>query len=479
MKSKGIRRRCLSNVDPGYLNKNGRALMLFETVLILILMLMFSESFVFIFKLLGFEYPIDYNVQQAVISFVILAQIVSFSLGLYRQNLREKFSAIRHRILVSFLVAIIVSFILTEPPAYNWQAFLPVTIAAIITLLTLCYLRFQLLNLTVSHTIKRRVLILGSGSRAFSIEDRTRREVDRRQFIIHAYLKFPKDKPDMIERDEVFVLDMPLEQYVQRHHIEQIVVATDERRDNLPFVDLQKCKARGVSVIDAVRFIENETGQIAIDLVNPDWIIYSEKFAGSNKFNLSCQWLFNCVMAVVIAIPAIPAILLAAIAIKIEDGLRAPVFYSQTRIGNGGKLFDILKLRSMTINAEVNGAQWASLNDTRVTRVGQFIRKYRFDELPQLYNILKGEMVFVGPRPERPEFVEKLSESIPFYNERQHVKPGVTGWAQIQYPYGASDKDSLEKLTYDLYYIKNRSYLFDLFIILQTAETVFYTRGAR
>jgi len=469
----------LSNVDPGYLNKNGIALMLFESGLISALMLVLSKFFVFAFKSLGFEYPIDYNVLLAVFSFAIVAQVISFSLGLYSKNFRENYKGIRHRIFVSFLVAIVSSFLLTDPPAYNWQAFLPVTFSAIITLFILCYLRFQLHNLTVSHTIKRRVLILGSGARAYSIEDKTRREADRRQFNIHAYVRFPGDQPNMIKRDTEINLDMSLDSYVNKHNIEQVVVATDERRDNIPFEQLKKCKAQGVSVIDIVTFIENETGKIAIDLVNPDWIIFSEKFIGSNKFNSSCQWLVNSLLAVVISVVAMPVILIAAIAIKIEDGFRAPVFYSQVRMGGGGKPFNIVKLRSMSVNAETGGAVWASENDDRVTRVGKIIRHYRLDELPQLYNIFKGEMVFVGPRPERPEFVDKLSLTIPFYNERQHVKPGVTGWAQIQYPYGASDKDSFEKLTYDLYYIKNRSYLFDLFILLRTAETVLYSRGAR
>jgi len=453
--------------------------MLFESGLISALMLLLSNTFIFAFKSFGFEYPIDYNVLLAVISFVIMAQVISFAFGLYSKNFRENFKEIRKRLFVGFLAAIVSSFLLTDPPAHNWQAFLPVTFAAIITLFILCYLRFQLLNLTVSHAIKRRVLILGAGTRAYSIEAETRREADRRQFNIHAYVKFPGDQPNMIKRDAEVNLDMSLDSYVDLHNIEQVVVATDERRDNLPFEQLKKCKAQGVSVIDIVTFIENETGKIAIDVVNPDWIIFSEKFIGSNKFNASCQWLVNSLLALVISVVAIPTIIIAAIAIKIEDGIRAPIFYSQVRMGGGGKPFNIIKLRSMSVNAEVGGPVWASENDSRVTRVGKIIRHYRFDELPQLYNILKGEMVFVGPRPERPEFVVKLALTIPFYNERQHVKPGVTGWAQIQYPYGASDKDSFEKLTYDLYYIKNRSYLLDLFILLRTAETVLFSRGAR
>jgi lipopolysaccharide/colanic/teichoic acid biosynthesis glycosyltransferase len=166
--------------------------------------------------------------------------------------------------------------------------------------------------------------------------------------------------------------------------------------------------------------------------------------------------------------------------IKLEDGIRAPVFYRQRRVGLDGEVFNLLKFRSMSVNAEADGkAQWAQKNDSRVTRVGGFMRKTRIDELPQLLNVLRGDMSFVGPRPERPEFVSQLNERIPYYRERHCVKPGITGWAQLCYPYGSSEKDALEKLQYDLYYVKNHGFLFDLMILLQTAEVVLWGKGAR
>jgi sugar transferase (PEP-CTERM system associated) len=469
----------LSKVNPGYLNKNGNALMLFEGILLTFLIVLLYEVSIYLVYNVGMLSIFKYNPLYVAAYFVIIAQVLSLALGLYSKNLRETFRGICQRMLVSFFVATFSTFLLLSVPADNMLSMLPIITAAMISLSVLCYLRYQLLNLVVSHAIKKRILILGSGKRAFAIEARTRREVDRRQFNIHAYVGFPGDEPNMIKRDQVIELDVPLERYVLEHNIEQVVVACDERRNNLPFEHLTKCKNKGVSVVDVLTFIENETGQIAIDLVYPDWLIYSAKFVRNSRLNSCCQWLFNSIIAIAISFFVIPAILITAVAIKIEDGLGAPVFYRQTRIGSGGKLFDIVKLRSMSVNAEKDGAVWAMENDSRVTRVGQIIRKYRIDELPQLFNVLKGDMGFVGPRPERPEFVEELSLSIPFYNERHHVKPGLTGWAQIKYPYGASQKDALEKLTFDFYYIKNRSYLFDLFILLRTAETVLFSRSTR
>ena len=168
---------------------------------------------------------------------------------------------------------------------------------------------------------------------------------------------------------------------------------------------------------------------------------------------------------------------ITAILIKLEDGLKAPVFYFQERVGLDGQAFNIVKFRSMSVDAEKDGAKWAKEKDSRVTKIGYYIRKYRIDELPQIYNVMKGDMSFVGPRPERPQFVQELVKSIPYYNERHNVKPGLTGWAQLKYPYGASEKDALEKLKYDLYYIKHRSFLLDLLILIRTVEIVLFGKG--
>ncbi len=263
-------------------------------------------------------------------------------------------------------------------------------------------------------------------------------------------------------------------------YIDEIIVACDERRNNLPLDELLECKLRGVEINDILELIERETGQISVDLVYPSWMIYSSGFKPADNIRTQLDWLFNFSIAAILMLLTWPLMLGTAIAIWLEDGRRgAPLFYRQVRVGLHGQNFKILKFRSMRVDAEKNGAQWAKTNDDRITRVGHVIRKYRLDELPQILNVLRGDMGFVGPRPERPEFVEKLQEKLPFYAERHAVKPGLTGWAQLCYPYGATEEDALEKLKYDLYYIKHRSFLLDIFIFIQTAEVVLLKKGAR
>jgi sugar transferase (PEP-CTERM system associated) len=235
----------------------------------------------------------------------------------------------------------------------------------------------------------------------------------------------------------------------------------------------------GNDILELTSFLERETGKVRLDVLNPSWIIFGEGFRASQLE----RWLergFDILASMALLIIALPLMVGTALAIKIEEGWDSPVLYRQRRVGQHGRLFDVLKFRSMSVDAEKGGrAVWATKDDPRVTRVGAWIRKTRLDELPQLFNVLRGEMSFVGPRPERPEFVEQLEERIPYYRERHTVKPGITGWAQLCYPYGSSERDALEKLQYDLYYVKNRSLLFDLAILVQTVEVVLWGKGAR
>jgi sugar transferase (PEP-CTERM system associated) len=208
-------------------------------------------------------------------------------------------------------------------------------------------------------------------------------------------------------------------------------------------------------------------------------MIFGEGFR-RDAFRRYSERLFDLLASFVLLVLTLPLMLLTALAIKLEEGIRAPIFYGQPRVGYAGKVFRVLKFRSMRVDAEKDGrARWAQANDNRVTRVGKFIRKVRIDELPQLFNVLGGQMSFVGPRPERPEFVKQLSETIPYYDERHAVKPGITGWAQLCYPYGASEQDAIEKLQYDLYYVKNHGLIFDFLILLQTVEVIILGKGAR
>jgi len=327
--------------------------------------------------------------------------------------------------------------------------------------------------------LKLRVLVYGAGASAASIRKRLRRRVDRRGFSIVSYVKSPTDKE--IDVEPGLVVDPPesLLDYCLENEIDEIVVALDEKRKGTPMDALLKCKLSGIDVIDILGFFEREQGKIPLDIMRPDWLIYSDGFAKSAMKTIAKR-IFDIVASLLILLITWPFMLIAFIAIKIEDGMGAPVLYEQERIGLLGRPFNVLKFRSMSVNAEKDGvAQWATKNDSRVTWVGSLMRVTRVDELPQIVNVLLGDMSFVGPRPERPQFVQELGEQIPYYHERHAVKPGITGWAQVCYPYGSSIEDSVQKQEFDLYYIKNHTIFLDILILCQTAEVVLFGKGAR
>ena len=244
----------------------------------------------------------------------------------------------------------------------------------------------------------------------------------------------------------------------------------------MPIETLLKYKLKGVNILQGINFYERLTGKILVENVNPSWIIFSEGFSAT-KFQSFAKRSFDIVMSSILLALALPVMLITAVIIKLESP--GSIFYCQERVGKGRKNFQVYKFRSMVQDAEENGAVWAAVNDSRVTRFGSFIRRTRIDELPQLINVLKGEMSLVGPRPERPMFVEKLTKIIPFYDMRHDIRPGVTGWAQVCYPYGASEEDALRKLEHDLYYMKNISLSLDVLIALKTIKTVLFAKGGR
>ena len=262
----------------------------------------------------------------------------------------------------------------------------------------------------------------------------------------------------------------------REHKAEMVVVALEDRRGTMPVKELIDCKLDGVEIVKGIGFFEELTAKLLVEKVNPGWIIFSPGF-NIGRINNFCKRFFDIVLSSLGLLLASPLMLLSALIIRLESP--GTVFYRQERVGERGKSFWITKFRSMCQDAEKDGAVWAAQNDSRVTRFGGFMRKVRIDELPQLWNVLKGEMSFVGPRPERPIFVKELEQKIPFYSLRHNIKPGVTGWAQICYPYGASEEDALRKLEYDLYYLKNLSVAMDLWIAFQTVKTVLFQKGSR
>jgi sugar transferase (PEP-CTERM system associated) len=293
---------------------------------------------------------------------------------------------------------------------------------------------------------------------------------------------FVDNRPDLVGKSlinpKVIGVTSDIACLVDEYDVDRIVVAVKDRRGKLPTDELLNLTLSGrVAVEDCASYYERLTGKIATEMLRPSWLIFSR----GNRFSDLARHIrrvVNAGLAVVGFILSLPIMMMVAIAIKLES--RGPIFYTQERVGKNGRTFKIIKFRSMRVDAEqVSGPVWAGEDDPRVTLVGRIIRRLRFDELPQFINVLRGDMNFVGPRPERPVFVEQLSEIIPYYSQRHLVKPGLTGWAQIKYPYGSSVEDAIEKLMYDLYYIKNQSLLLDAMIVFETIKTVLFGRGGR
>jgi sugar transferase (PEP-CTERM system associated) len=325
---------------------------------------------------------------------------------------------------------------------------------------------------------KRRVLVYGAGRQADSIA-RLRRRADRRGFTIVGYIPADGDQPAAVPSAQKITVSGDLLELCVREAVDEIVVAMDDRRRRFPMDQLLECRLEGVEIVDLLTFLERETGKLHLDILNPSWMIFADGFR-QGRIHGTLERAFDVGASLLLLAIAAPVMLLTAIAIKITEGLRASIFYRQVRVGVYGRPFKLLKFRSMREDAEADGqAQWAQKNDSRITRIGAFIRMTRIDELPQILNVLRGEMSFVGPRPERPEFVDQLNEQIPYYRERHSIKPGITGWAQLCYPYGSSEQDAAEKLQYDLFYVKNHTLLFYLAILVQTVEVIVWRKGAR
>lgn len=325
-----------------------------------------------------------------------------------------------------------------------------------------------------AHAFRRRVLVLGAGLRAQRLRELGTRPESG--FSIVGYIAM-SDMGKVVEEAISRSAIHDLNRFVENLGASEVVLALEERRNAIPMKDLLRIKTAGVHVNDFSSFMERETGRVDLDTVNPSWLIFSDGFSSGRFVSSAVKRLFDITVSSILLLLTFPLILLFALLVKIDS--RGPAFFRQTRVGLYGEPFELIKLRSMRIDAEKDGAKWAQTNDPRVTRIGRFIRKVRIDELPQTWSVLKGEMSFVGPRPERPQFVEDLEDKLPFYAERHMVKPGITGWAQINFPYGASIEDARQKLEYDLYYAKNYTPFLDLLILLQTLRVVLWREGAR
>ena len=407
------------------------------------------------------------------VGFVLLGLL---SVGLYRARQRatslENIVRVSIAMVLATLACIVTYFVF--PAVFTGRGALG--LAVLLTGLGVYWVRRAVLPVMDESAVKRRVVVLGMGHISRKI-GMLRRKSDRRRFELVGYV--PANEAERASARQMGLGPLyPLDPVaLRRLRVDEIVVALDDRRGAFPVEALLRIKLSGIPVVDIVSFLERETGRIDLDILHPAWLLFQH----SRHTEIMYRWAKRCFdvgFGAFLLLIMSPLLLAAVLAILLEDGLRAPVFYRQARVGLHGKNFQLLKFRSMCPDAEGDGqARWASAGDDRVTRMGQWLRRFRIDELPQVINIIRGDMSLVGPRPERPEFVEQLTAAVPLYYYRHCVRPGLAGWAQLNFPYGSSVEDAREKLKYDLHYIKNAGLVLDLLILLQTAEVVFFGRG--
>jgi len=431
----------------------------------------------------GLRFSFDWSlVAQSVGSLPLRALVFTASLvigmltmGLYRPRQRPTRSEGAVRAILGVIVGgfiSIVLFYLVPHVAFGRGA---LALAMGIAVLPLFAVRLGILRLLDFNPIKRRVLVVGAGEAAGRIY-RLRRRADRRSFDVVGFIVASSEDRRVASGLGIEPLLTPEEARLTRR-LDEIVVALDDRRGFLPLEFLLNQKQRGVPVTDVMDFLERETERLDLDVLRPSWLLYEK----SSQTDILYRWLkrlFDLVFSSVLLLLTSPILIMTAVAIRFGGGTSAPVLYRQKRVGRNGYVFELMKFRSMRVDAEKGtGPRFSSANDDRVTRIGRLIRRFRVDELPQLLNVIRGDMSVVGPRPERPEFVDVLSRQEPLYPYRHGIRPGLTGWAQLNFPYGASMDDAREKLTYDLYYIKNTNIITDLLILLQTLEVVVWGRG--
>ncbi len=419
---------------------------------------------------------LDYFFTSA-IAFAIAMLFSMSAMGMYQLDHDE---GMRHPLLMKLMPSFVMGFVILTlvfylaPELYFGRGVLMLTFGvAAIGILTA---RFIVFKSSKANLLRTRILFLGSGPLARECSDLASRGNSYHTYDIAGFIQVATEEV-CVDNDRLLknTEGHSLVSLARRYNVQEIVVSVLNRRGGFPIKELLDCKLQGMKVTDAATFFERETCQIRVDSLQPSWLVFGGGFDQS-FVRMFMKRSFDLVCSTAILVLAFPVMLLAALAVWLED--RGPAFYAQERVGRDGKTFRVLKFRSMRIDAEKNGKpQWAAQNDPRVTRVGNFMRKTRIDELPQILNVFKGEMSFVGPRPERPYFVEQLIEVVPYYNVRHSIKPGITGWAQVRYGYGSSAEDALQKLQYDLYYVKNNSLFLDVLVLVNTLKVVLFRSG--
>lgn len=409
------------------------------------------------------------------LTFAAALQVAMVAVGVYGTDALNslRFAFARLLVAVSLGILFLSALFFLVPELTLWRSNL--FYSMFISIAMLFGMRLLLGKTLGGAAFRRRLVVLGAGGRAQRVKELAKDPGSG--FVVVGYIAMndgPQEIPEAINRDAIY----NLADHVVLLNASEVVLALEERRNALPLDDLIRIKTTGVHVNDLSTFLERETGRVDLDSVNPSWLIFSDGFSSGRRLSSAAKRLFDIIASAIVLGITLPIILITALIVKLES--KGPAFYRQKRVGLYGQEFEVIKLRSMRNDAEKKGeAVWAQENDPRVTRVGKVIRKLRIDELPQAWTVLKGEMSFVGPRPERKQFVDDLATKMPYYAERHMVKPGITGWAQVNYPYGASLEDSRHKLEYDLYYAKNYTPFLDLLILLQTVRVVLWPEGAR
>ena len=439
--------------------------------------LVFSVVYLVVANHPGGAYPGTWAALSPAFLFTTLMIGANAAFGLYRHDQPASVSAMVPRLACAVLIALVLGYALFHffpDPARLDGALSAGAITAIAGALIG---RTTVLPGLASGIAQHRILVLGMGKRAAQVEEAVGPDGTKGMSIVGFVT--PKSHEDRaIQSSRVFGAERPLLEIVQQLGIHEIIVAVQEQRGGaLPIDDLLVARLDGVKVTEVADFLERVRGAVALGSFKASWLVYGEGFS-QGRIRTIVKRLFDIFVSASMLALVAPVMLLTALAIRLES--KGGVVYRQQRVGRAGDCFDVLKFRSMCQDAESDGKpRWAAAGDARVTRIGRFIRRTRIDELPQLLNVLKGEMSFVGPRPERPFFVEQLQRDIPFYSLRHSVKPGITGWAQVRYAYGATVEDAAKKLEYDLYYVKNHTLFLDLMILLETVRVVVFGEGVR
>lgn len=411
----------------------------------------------------------------SVFAFVMVSSMAVF--GMYHPGYRENFRDTLLRLMPAFAVGFgfITLVFYLYPDTYLGRGILVLVMVIAASGIFLTRAVFYKWSATM-HT-GTPVLVLGVGRLAKECVKLIEGNAGPNKFKIVGFVSMP-DEVNQVLSSSILPRKGTLMSMAQAYNVKEIIVAVRNRRGGvLPIHELLECKLNGTKITDVATFFEREANQVRVDFLQPSWLVFNGGFDQSD-LRIIVKKVFDLLASVILLIFTFPIMLITALLIYIED--RTPIFYRQERVGRNGHTFMVLKFRSMRNDAEKFGEpKWASENDPRTTRVGRIIRKLRIDELPQILNVLKGDMSFVGPRPERPFFVEKLCEDIPYYNARHSIKPGITGWAQVSYRYGASIEDAIQKLWYDLYYVKNNSLFLDIMILIDTVRVVLFGKGVR